>query len=138
MPAWRTHEWKRPELCSRKPRIHLRAAVRAALFACRLYGVALKRRIKATILFATETGKAKGFARQTANIFAHSFNTKVLCMNEYDFNELPNEKLVLIVTSTFGNGDSPENGEVRFLSISRIFPEYFESNRDRIVLYSGH
>ena len=37
-----------------------------------------------------------------------------MCMNDYDLVNLGNESLVLIVTSTFGNGDSPENGEVEF------------------------
>ena len=34
-------------------------------------------------------------------------------MDEYDISELEHEALVLIVTSTFGNGDPPENGEVK-------------------------
>ena len=33
-------------------------------------------------------------------------------MEEYAHPEMENEQLVLIVTSTFGNGDPPENGEV--------------------------
>lgn len=33
-------------------------------------------------------------------------------MEDYDLIELEHEALVLIVTSTFGNGDPPENGEV--------------------------
>ena len=34
-------------------------------------------------------------------------------MSEYDMQDLEFESLVLVVTSTFGNGDPPENGEVR-------------------------
>lgn len=34
-------------------------------------------------------------------------------MDEYDVVSLEHEALVLVVTSTFGNGDPPENGEVR-------------------------
>ena len=33
-------------------------------------------------------------------------------MEEYSHPDIENEQLVLIVTSTFGNGDPPENGEV--------------------------
>ncbi len=33
-------------------------------------------------------------------------------MNEYDVVNLEHETLLLIVTSTFGNGDGPDNGEV--------------------------
>lgn len=35
-------------------------------------------------------------------------------MKDYDPSNLPHEKLMLIVTSTFGNGDPPENGVVRY------------------------
>lgn len=38
---------------------------------------------------------------------------KVMSMDEYDVVDLEHETLVLVVTSTFGNGDPPENGEVR-------------------------
>ena len=34
-------------------------------------------------------------------------------MDEYDVVSLEHEALVLVVTSTCGNGDPPENGEVR-------------------------
>lgn len=37
---------------------------------------------------------------------------KVMSMDEYDVVDLEHETLVLVVTSTFGNGDPPENGEV--------------------------
>lgn len=37
---------------------------------------------------------------------------QVLCMDEYRLSNLEEEQLLLVVTSTFGNGDSPGNGEV--------------------------
>lgn len=37
---------------------------------------------------------------------------QVLCMDEYKLSSLEEEQLLLVVTSTFGNGDSPGNGEV--------------------------
>ena len=33
-------------------------------------------------------------------------------MEDFDIQDLEYESLVLVVTSTFGNGDPPENGEV--------------------------
>lgn len=41
---------------------------------------------------------------------AESFTPQVLCMAEYDHALLTQESLLLVVTSTFGNGESPENG----------------------------
>lgn len=37
---------------------------------------------------------------------------QVSSMDDYDVVDLEHETLVLVVTSTFGNGDPPENGEV--------------------------
>ena len=37
---------------------------------------------------------------------------QVMCMDEYDVTNIEHESLLLVVTSTFGNGDPPENGEV--------------------------
>jgi sulfite reductase alpha subunit-like flavoprotein len=36
-------------------------------------------------------------------------------MSDYDMSSIEHEALLLVVTSTFGNGDPPENGEVRSL-----------------------
>ena len=45
-------------------------------------------------------------------------------MSNYDAINLEHEALVLIVTSTFGNGDSPENGEV----MNNYLPDVIRSN----------
>lgn len=37
-------------------------------------------------------------------------------MEDYDFSDLEYEELLLVVTSTFGNGDPPENGEVNHMN----------------------
>lgn len=39
-------------------------------------------------------------------------------MDQYDMVYLVHETLVLVVTSTFGNGDPPENGEVNKATVS--------------------
>lgn len=40
------------------------------------------------------------------------YSFQILCMNEYNISDLEKETLLLVVTSTFGNGDSPGNGKV--------------------------
>lgn len=42
-------------------------------------------------------------------------------MDEYDVVDLEHETLVLAVTSTFGNGDPPENGEVNIKFLKKPF-----------------
>ncbi len=41
-------------------------------------------------------------------------------MADYDVNNLKHESLVMIVTSTFGNGEGPENSEVCVLLLNII------------------
>uniref|UniRef100_A0A672IDE0 Nitric oxide synthase n=1 Tax=Salarias fasciatus TaxID=181472 RepID=A0A672IDE0_SALFA len=84
----------------------------AVKFSAKLMGQAMAKRVKATILFATETGKSQDYAKTLCEIFKHAFDPKVMGMDEYDVVDLEHETLVLVVTSTFGNGDPPENGEV--------------------------
>lgn len=64
------------------------------------------------MLYATETGKSEGYAKKLGEIFGHAFNAQVYCMADYDISSIEHEALLLVVTSTFGNGDPPENGEV--------------------------
>lgn len=37
---------------------------------------------------------------------------QVICADEYDISKLQNETLLLVVTSTFGEGDAPSNAQV--------------------------
>ena len=37
-------------------------------------------------------------------------------MADYDISNIEHEALLLVITSTFGNGDPPENGEVNNLA----------------------
>lgn len=93
-------------------RLRFKEIARAVKFTSKLFGKALSRRIKATILYATETGKSERFANKLAQTFSCAFNVHLMCMGDYDMTCLEHEALLLIVTSTFGNGDPPENGEL--------------------------
>jgi hypothetical protein len=52
-------------------------AIRAVKFTSRLFQKALSKRIKATILYATETGKSEKYARLLGELFSHAFNAQV-------------------------------------------------------------
>ncbi|XP_054711021.1 LOW QUALITY PROTEIN: nitric oxide synthase, salivary gland-like [Uloborus diversus] len=125
-PPWKTHIWEKdrenagngPRTPSRKFRF--KEIARAVKFTSNLFGMALSRRIKATILFATETGKSERYAKMLGDIFSHGFNATVICMSDYDIINLEHETLLLVVTSTFGNGDPPENGEAFARSLQAI------------------
>ncbi|MEH2295822.1 nitric oxide synthase oxygenase [Nostoc sp.] len=65
------------------------------------------------ILYASETGTAEGLARKAARQLQR-YRPQVMSLDEYSVNTLRSEKLLLVVTSTFGNGEIPGNGK-RFL-----------------------
>uniref|UniRef100_A0A8C4PM30 Nitric oxide synthase n=1 Tax=Equus asinus TaxID=9793 RepID=A0A8C4PM30_EQUAS len=92
--------------------VYLSVLTEPVLFASMLMRKTMASRVRATILFATETGKSETLARDLGTLFSCAFNPKVLCMDEYQLRYLEEEQLLLVVTSTFGNGDSPGNGEV--------------------------
>ncbi|XP_062874328.1 nitric oxide synthase, brain [Trichomycterus rosablanca] len=109
---WNTYVWKGVNGTPTKKRaIGFKKLAKAVKFSAKLMGQAMAKRVKATILFATETGKSQDYAKTLCEIFKHAFDAKVMSMEEYDVVHLEHETLVLVVTSTFGNGDPPENGE---------------------------
>jgi sulfite reductase alpha subunit-like flavoprotein/nitric oxide synthase oxygenase domain/subunit/hemoglobin-like flavoprotein len=65
------------------------------------------------ILYASETGTAEGFARKAARQL-QQFRPQVMALDEYPVDAIASEKLLLVITSTFGNGEMPSNGK-RFL-----------------------
>lgn len=91
----------------------------------------MQKRIKCTVLYATETKTSEEFANSLVDVFNYSYNTKVrikkisflfksiniccfhkvICMEEYDINQLSKENFLVVVASTYGNGDAPGNGE---------------------------
>ncbi|EMP37688.1 Nitric oxide synthase, inducible [Chelonia mydas] len=109
--AWKTHVWHDEKRRPKKREIKFRVLAKAAFFAAALVRKTMAARTKATVIYATETGKSETLANNLCALFNCAFNTKVLCMDEYKLSDLEKETLLLVVTSTFGNGDSPGNGK---------------------------
>ncbi|NWS96858.1 NOS2 protein, partial [Mionectes macconnelli] len=109
--AWKTHVWHDETRRPKKKEIKFSMLAKAVLFASSLMRQAMATRAKVTVIFATETGKSETFANSLCSLFNCAFNTRILCMDEYNICDLEKETLLLVVTSTFGNGDSPGNGK---------------------------
>ncbi|XP_033627460.1 nitric oxide synthase, brain-like [Asterias rubens] len=111
--AWKTHVSKSQpgEIGQSTSKKTFKEVAEAVRFVARLMIRALSKRFKATVLYATETGRAKTYAERIHRMFSSAFNAKILCMDDYDVADLEHESLLLVVASTFGNGDPPDNGQ---------------------------
>lgn len=65
-----------------------------------------------TLLFGTETGNAEECAEELNDaIEALGIPSRVVDMEDYAFDQLTQEQMLVIITSTYGNGDPPANAE---------------------------
>uniref|UniRef100_A0A671KNY3 Nitric oxide synthase n=1 Tax=Sinocyclocheilus anshuiensis TaxID=1608454 RepID=A0A671KNY3_9TELE len=114
---WLTHKWKNKKRNVRKHTISFKGLISVVLseeillFSQILIKSALAKRVCCTVLYATETGKSQTFAKRLNTMMNCAFSSQVVCMEDYNFSELEKESLLIVVTSTFGNGDCPGNGE---------------------------
>ncbi|XP_010400579.1 nitric oxide synthase, inducible isoform X2 [Corvus cornix cornix] len=118
--AWKTHVWHDETRRPKKKEIKFSILAKAVLFASSLMRGAVATRAKVTVIYATETGKSETLANNLCSLFSCAFSTKILCMDEYNICDLEKETLLLVVTSTFGNGDSPGNGKTFKDSLLRL------------------
>ncbi|XP_053313171.1 nitric oxide synthase, inducible [Spea bombifrons] len=118
--AWKTHVWQDESRKPKRKEFKFSVIAKAVLFASIHFRKLMASRTKATIIYATETGKSETFAKKLHTLFSFAFNAKVLCMDEYNISSLEKETLLLVVTSTFGNGDCPGNGETFKKSICAL------------------
>lgn len=58
---------------------------RAVKFTSKLFGRALSRRIKATVLYATETGTSRMYAEKLGELLGHAFHSQVLILDFFMF-----------------------------------------------------
>nr|WP_020122462.1 molybdopterin-dependent oxidoreductase [Streptomyces canus] len=68
-------------------------------------------RREVVILWASQTGTAEEFAAATAErLTTVGHRTSLVGMDQADLGELPSGADLLLITSTFGDGDAPDNG----------------------------
>lgn len=68
-----------------------------------------KATIPLTVLFGTESGNSENCAQEIYKLAeSEGFKARVLDMGDYDVSELAKEKNLLVVASTWGEGDPPE------------------------------
>ena len=63
------------------------------------------------ILYGSQTGNAEALAKQTAKALKPAVEAKVVDMEAYSSDALKDESHLLIITSTYGEGDPPDNAE---------------------------
>jgi sulfite reductase (NADPH) flavoprotein alpha-component len=65
-----------------------------------------------SLLWASQTGNAESLADNVAaQLSAYGWAVTVLAMDDYVFDQLASETHAVFITSTFGDGDAPDNGQ---------------------------
>ncbi len=66
--------------------------------------------VPVTILWGSQTGNAEGCAKQLAkSLKSPQFETQVRDLADYEIAQLSQEKHILLITSTYGDGEPPDN-----------------------------
>jgi sulfite reductase (NADPH) flavoprotein alpha-component len=64
------------------------------------------------VLFGSQTGTAEGLAKKVSKeAEKHGFKPKLVDMAKYETVDLTKEENVLVITSTYGDGDPPDNAQ---------------------------
>ncbi|WP_176058200.1 bifunctional nitrate reductase/sulfite reductase flavoprotein subunit alpha [Paraburkholderia sp. BCC1876] len=76
-------------------------------------GVRIARaRPKVTLLWASQTGNTESLTeRYATRLMESGFEIRTSCMADYDVSALAKAQYVLLMTSTFGDGDPPDNAQ---------------------------
>nr|CAB3264406.1 nitric oxide synthase, brain-like [Phallusia mammillata] len=121
---WKYYKWKNNEQFGKaKKKINFRELAKSVLLTSTMMTKAMASRIKASIVYGTETGKSYDYAKTLQEMFNHAFDAKLYAMDEFEMWKMEYETLVLVVTSTFGNGDPPGNAETFAESLHKLSNE---------------
>ena len=93
-----------------------KSILKSTMFTSKLFYKQVTKRPKCVIIYGTETGASQRFAKKLNSIFNQGFNSEVFSISDFEIKHIkqmsrdPNS-LLLVVTSTFGNGDPPQHAE---------------------------
>ena len=69
-------------------------------------------RLPLLLLYGSQTGTAEGVAKKAAKLAeSRGFAPRVLCFDKFETVDLPKEEHVLVITSTYGDGEPPDNAQ---------------------------
>ena len=64
------------------------------------------------VLYGSQTGTAEGVAKKTAKAAeARGFAPRMVCLEKFESVDLAKEERVLVITSTYGDGEPPDNAQ---------------------------
>ena len=67
------------------------------------------------IVFGTETGNSESLAKITGKrLQSHGYQVGIVDLDDFSVDELTSTKILLVITSTFGEGEPPSNAEIFF------------------------
>ncbi|HEU5222823.1 MAG TPA: bifunctional nitrate reductase/sulfite reductase flavoprotein subunit alpha [Candidatus Lumbricidophila sp.] len=88
------------------------------------------------LLWASQTGNAEEHAVAYAGqLRALGHRVDLLCMDEVNLAALPSRRAVIVVSSTFGDGDSPDNGEAFWRQLAAADAPRLESTRFAVLAF---
>jgi sulfite reductase alpha subunit-like flavoprotein len=92
------------------------------------------------IYYGSQSGTCEYLSVNLKSILEEKYKLDIVCnsLNNFDFSIKNNENIVIIITSTHGNGDSPENAAKfwRHIKNRKLNNEYF-MNMKYVVLGLG-
>ena len=95
----------------------------------------VKKRKICTVFYASETGTAKKYAKEAAELFNMSYKTQLMALDVPSSQiraSISRSDIELIIVSTFGNGESPEMARPYVASINQLVENYVNKDPDTL------
>lgn len=87
-----------------------------------------------TILYGSQTGTAESLAKKAAKLAATcGFAPKVVCMDQHGSVDLAAAERVLVITSTYGDGEPPDNAAAFWQTLSSVSAPRLERVRYSVL-----